>query len=245
MSLFIKRNSWQQVLGYSICGIAAAIILAYFFYRSVPAVLFLLPVSVEVIFTLEQTFYEKKKRILKNQFREMILSLATNLKAGYSPENAFLETYTDLIHLYGKNSTIVYELETIKKGLFVNLSLDKLLGDFEKRCEIEEITEFVDIFNLAEKTGGNLVDIILVSSNTISEKISVDEEISVMVQAGKMERQIMMGIPFLIILYIELTNHDFFVPLYHNFAGVLIMSVCLLVYLFSVKISGKIISIRM
>lgn len=170
--------------------------------------------------------------------------MATNLKVGYSPENAFLETYADLIHLYGKNSRIVYELETIKKGLSVNLTLEALLKDFEKRCQLEEITEFVDIFCLARRTGGNLVEIVTSSATEISEKIAVDEEVEVITRAGKMERQIMMGIPFLIILYIELTNENFFAPLYHNLAGVLVTSVCLAVYLVSVKLSGKIISIR-
>ena len=203
-----------------------------------------MPISFEIMFYLDNTICEKNKRILKKQFREMILSMATNLKVGYSPENAFLEAYADLSQLYGNNSRIIYELETIKKGLSVNLTLDRLLKDFAKRCKIEEISEFVDVFCLAGKTGGNLVDIIDSSANMISEKISVDEEIAVITRAGKMERQIMMIIPFLIIFYIEFTNKNFFAPLYHNFAGVLVMSICLLVYFVSVKVSEKIISIR-
>lgn len=206
--------------------------------------IFLLPISFEIMFYLDNTICEKNKQILKKQFREMILSMATNLKVGYSPENAFLEAYADLIQLYGKNSRIIYELDTIKKGLSVNLTLEKLLRDFEKRSHIEEISEFVDVFCLAKKTGGNLVEIIDSSSNMISKKISVDEEIEVITRAGKMERQIMMIIPFLIIMYIEFTNQNFFTPLYHNLAGVLVMSVCLTVYFVSVKVSGKIISIR-
>ncbi len=206
--------------------------------------IFLMPVSFEIMFYLDNTVCEKNKRMLKQQFREMILSMATNLKVGYSPENAFLETYADLIQLYGKNSRIIYELETIKKGLSVNLTLQKLLKDFEERCRIEEISEFVDVFCLADKTGGNLVEIIDSTANLISEKISVDEEIEVLTRAGKMERQIMMVIPFVIIVYVELTNKNFFMPLYHNFTGILVMSICLAVYFVSVKISGKIICIR-
>lgn len=242
--MLIKRNSLKQVLLYSVCGLVIVILLAYFFYRSFIAVFFLLPISFEIMFYLDNTICEKNKRILKSQFREMILSMATNLKVGYSPENAFLETYADLIHLYGKNSKIIYELEVIKKGLSVNLTLDRLLRDFDKRCKIEEISEFVDIFCLAKKTGGNLVEIIDSSVAVISQKIAVDEEIEIILRAGKMERQIMMGIPFLIIVYIELTNKDFFSSLYHNFAGIMVMTACLMVYLASVKISEKIISIR-
>ena len=219
-------------------------VIAYFFYRSVWAMIFLMPISFEIMFYLDNTVCEKNKRVLKQQFREMILSMATNLKVGYSPENAFLETYADLIQLYGKNSRIIYELETIKKGLSVNLTLQKLLKDFEERCRIGEISEFVDVFCLADKTGGNLVEIIDSTANLISEKISVDEEIEILTRAGKMERQIMMVIPFVIIVYVELTNKNFFMPLYHNFTGILVMSTCLAVYLVSIKISAKIIRIR-
>ncbi len=193
---------------------------------------------------MDNAIWEKNKQILKSQFREMILSMATNLKVGYSPENAFLEAYADLSKLYGTKSRIIYELETIKKGLSVNISFDKLLRDFEKKCEIEEISEFVDIFCLAGKTGGNLVEIIDSTANMISEKITIDGEIDVITRAGKMERHIMMVIPFLIVLYIECTNKNFFSPLYHNPTGILVMSVCLLIYLVAVKVSGKIINIR-
>ena len=102
----------------------------------------------------------------------------------------------------------------------------------------------MDIFCLANKTGGNLVEIIDSTALLISQKIAIDEEIEVIISAGKMERKIMMIIPFLIILYIDLTNKGFFLPLYHNFIGVIIMSICLLVYLAAIKFSGKIISIR-
>ena len=196
------------------------------------------------MFFLDNMIWEKNNKRLKSQFRELLLSMATNLKVGYSPENAFLETYVDLVNLYGKTNKIFYELETVKKGLSINISFEKLLQDFEKRCEVEEITEFVDIFCLAKRTGGNLVEIIDSSANIISQKIAMDEEIEVILRAGKLERQIMMIIPFLIILYIECTNKNFFSVLYRNPAGIVIMSVCLAVYFVAVKVSAKIINVR-
>ncbi len=234
----------QRVCMYSMAGLLVAGMFAYFFYRSLWVLPLLLPVSFEVMFYLDESVCDKKKRILKNEFREMILSIATNLKAGYSPENAFLETYADLLHLYGKNNRILCELETIKKGLSLNLPLEKLLLEFSKNSRLDEIGEFTDTFCLARKTGGNLAEIITSSASIISQKIEVDEEISVLTRAGLLERNIMMVIPFAIMLYIEMTNPDFFAPLYHNFIGICVMSVCLAVYLFSVKLSGKIINVR-
>lgn len=229
---------------FSLCGILITVAFAYFFYRSAVSVIFLLPISFEVVFYLDNAVYEKNKKMLKGQFREMILSMATNLRVGYSPENAFLEAYADLVNLYGTKNKMIYELEPIKKGLLMNISFEKLLKNFEKKFNVEEITEFVDIFCLAEKTGGNLVEIIDSTAEIISQKIAVDEDIEVIIRAGKLERQIMMAIPFFIIVYIEFTNKDFFSSLYHNFTGILIMSVCLVIYLFAVKISGKIVNVR-
>lgn len=220
------------------------ILFAYYFYRSALAVLFLAPIFQKVAFYLDEICYKKKENILKNQFREMILSVATNLKVGYSVENAFLEVYADLIRLYGKKSRIVYELELIKKGLAVNMTLEKGLKDFSNRCNIEEITEFVDIFIIARKMGGNLTDIIQTTVDMISQKIEVDNEIHILISAKRLEQQIMMCVPFLIISYIEITNRNFFLPLYHNMAGVFVMSVCLLIYLVSIKISAKVMDIR-
>ena len=202
------------------------------------------PIAFVVIFVMEEAAYEKEKRILKNQFQDMILSMSTNLKVGYSPENAFLESYADLLQLYGSGSRIIYELEMIKKGLALNITLDQLLMDFSNRCKTDEITEFVDIFCLAKRTGGNLAEIIESSASLITQKMVIDEEVEVIISAGKMERRIMMVIPFLIILYIEATNKGFFDPLYHNFTGVIVMTVCFLVYFSAVIISGKIIKIR-
>ena len=229
---------------FSLCGLFVTVIFAYFFYRSFIAVIFLMPISFEVMFYLDNVICEKNKKTLKSQFREMILSMATNLRVGYSPENAFLEAYADIVNLYGKNNKMIYELETVKKGLSVNIGFEKLLRDFEKKCKIEEITEFVDIFCLAGKTGGNLVEIINFTADMISQKIAVDEEIEVIIRAGKLERQIMMVIPFFIILYIECTNRNFFSVLYHNPMGILVMSVCLIIYFVAVKISAKIINVR-
>ncbi len=229
---------------FSICGFFVTAVFAYFFYRSVIAVIFLMPISFEIMFYLDNAICEKNNKMLKGQFREMILSMATNLRVGYSPENAFLEAYADLVSLYGTKNKMIYELETVKKGLSVNIGFESLLRDFEKKYGIEEITEFVDIFCLAGKTGGNLVEIIDFTADMISQKIAVDEEIEVIIRAGKLERQIMMVIPFFIILYIECTNRNFFSVLYHNLAGILVMSVCLVIYFVAVKISGKIINVR-
>ena len=158
--LFIERNSYWKVLLYSLAGMAVVFLLAYFFYRSWMAVPFLIPIGAYVTFYLDEEKQKKESEVLKKQFREMILAVATNLKAGYSIENSFTEARADMIRLYGNNGQIVRELWNIENALKVNQTLEQQLYRFANKCRIEEVMDFAEIFSIAKRMGGNLAEII-------------------------------------------------------------------------------------
>ena len=89
-----------------------------------------------------------------------------------------------------------------------------------------------------------MTDILSRTITLIQSRIEVEREIQVLLSARKMEQHIMDLVPFFIIIYIQLTSPGFFDVLYHNAAGVLFMSICLILYLFSFVLSEKILAIR-
>lgn len=185
----------------------------------------------------------QKKRLLE-QFREMILSISANLKAGYSIENAFFEAYQDMIMLYGREGIIARELQYILQGIRNNMVLEDMLGSFAKRSSLEDVKDFSEIFCIAKRSGGDMNSIIRNTAGAISEKIQVRREIDTMIRAKEYEQKIMNLIPFGIIIYINMTSPGFFSPLYHNIKGNIVMSVCLVVYVFAVYLSEKMIKIE-
>ena len=78
----------------------------------------------------------------------------------------------------------------------------------------------------------------------IEEKLVTEREIQVLISAREMEQKIMNVVPFGILLYISVTSKGFFDVLYHNLAGVCIMTVCLAVYVGAVILSSKIVNIE-
>lgn len=81
-------------------------ILNYFFYREWWAFVPLIPVGV-LYFQLEcGNLVRKKQDQVREQFTELLRFAVTSLRAGYSVENAFLDSYTDLKKLYGECSVI-------------------------------------------------------------------------------------------------------------------------------------------
>ena len=78
----------------------------------------------------------------------------------------------------------------------------------------------------------------------MGEKIDVEREISTMISAKKMELTIMSVIPFAMIGYMRISFPEFLGVLYGNLAGVIIMSVCLIVYLVSYEMGKRMVEIE-
>lgn len=207
------------------------VLLAYFFYRSVWAVLPLSVVGV-LFFRMEcEKKLERRREELNLQFRECILSVVTSIKAGYAVENAFMESRSDMKLLYGEGSMIYEELECIRRGLIINITLEELLIDLGTRSDNEDIAQFAQVFCIAKRGGGNLPEIIRSTVELIGQRMDARQEIQTVLSGRKMEQTIMKVMPFGILFYIGSSYPGYFDGLYHNWQGVAIMTVCLLVYL--------------
>lgn len=210
---------------------AVTVFFAYFFYRSVWAVVPLSFTGVFFYFRMRSEKSRREKEELVGQFRECILAVSSSLQAGYSVENAFLECEQDMALMFGRESLICTELKLIRRGLHINISLEELLTDLGERSGCEEIVQFGEVFSIAKRSGGNLAEIIGSSSELIGRKIEIRKEINALLGGKKMELTIMKLMPFAILVYIELANPGYFDILYHNIFGVLVMTGCLVVYL--------------
>ena len=234
------RECWKEKL----IGIGIVALLAFFFYRSVWALPFLTPVYFLYQRKASQTRIQKCRKETAIQFKDAILAVSANQKAGYSVENSFKQSYGEMALLYGKESTIGKEWYTIISGLGNNMVLEKMRFDFGRRSGVEEIMEFAQVFAAAKRNGGNLTEVIERSASIIEEKVETEKEIQILISARKLEQKIMNVVPFGILLYISATSKGFFDVLYHNPMGVIIMTVCLAVYIAAVLLSGKIVNIE-
>ena len=252
MNSVIGKSSSQQVCAcekkdYLLClitGIGAMSIVAYFFYKSVLALLFLWPVGIAMFIHQKKQIEKRKKQILSGQFKEMLLSVASSMKAGYAAENAFRQATKDMSLLFGNKSLIYKELVRINLGLNNNLTLEELLKDFGYRSGIEDISEFGEVFKIAKRSGGNLMEIMDNTILILEERLEVEKEIQVVISAKEMERKVMSIIPFFIIFYIQLSSPGFLDGLYRNISGIVIMTIALVLYVASFYLSEKIISIE-
>lgn len=204
----------------------------------------LFPIAAGYLRMSQRENRDRQKRALRTEFKDAILSLSANLKAGYAVENALRETGREMDTLYGSKAQITRYLQQIVRGLCNNLPVEQLMQQFAAETGLEEIREFADIFSIVKKSGGNLTEIITETAEVISEKIETEKEIQVMITAKQLELRIMNLVPFAIVFYISVTSQGFFDVLYHNIPGVLIMTGCLILYLAAWLLGRRLIRIE-
>lgn len=219
-------------------------IMAYLFYDSVFAFFLLIPFAVLSLKNKKEQLCQKRKQQLEMEFRDVILSVSSNLQAGYSIENAFQEAYKELILLYGRGSLMAYELSLLLRKLANNEQLEDALLNLAKRSGVQDIRDFADIFQIAKRGGGNMRAVIANTAEIIGDKQAVRLEIDTVMSEKKLEQTIMRYIPFLIIFYISITSKGYFESLYHNVTGWLIMTAALAVYGLACKLSDRILNIE-
>ncbi len=230
MNYRVYRLSLKEAVRFIIEYALIGFFISYLFYDSLKAALFLLPGLAFYMGRKRRELMLARKKELTREFKDLIQVVATGLNAGYSVENSFREAYADMVKLNGRDSLICRELKEFFREMEAGASIEKVLLDFSLRSGVSELEDFAEIFAIAKRNGGDFSGMIGRTTGIMQEKDETEREIEVMLSGKKYEQKIMGVIPLFIILYLKLGSGGFLSPLYHNPAGITVMSICLLIY---------------
>lgn len=133
------------------------------------------------------------------QFKDMLDSLNSSVSAGNVMQRAFADAQADMEFQYGADSFIVKELKVINNGIINGKIIEDLVMDFGQRSHLDDITNFANVFGIAQRRGGNMKSIITETKSIICDKIDIEQEIHSVVNGTKNELNIMMIMPLLIV----------------------------------------------
>ena len=156
-----------------------------------------------------ETIIAKRKAELGRQFRDMLDSLTTSLGAGKNVTDAFYSVYDDLRVQYDSDAYILKELEVIISGIENNYAIEDLLEDFGNRSDIDDILSFANVFKVSYRKGGNIKDIIRNTHSILSDKMEISEDIETLVSSNKLEQNIMLVMPVVLIGAIKMMSPEF------------------------------------
>ena len=235
-----KRAIWAAAKGILLA--AAADLLFYrrwwmFFPLLVPAFFY-------VRYDIEEARRERRRE-LRNDFKEALISIASSLRAGSSVENAIPEAARELALRPGGGKDCALEFARMASQMKLSVPPERLMNDFAARSHVEDIEDFAAVFEAGRRSGGNMAAVMRDAASRIAAKIDSEREIETALAAKRYEQRIMSIMPAGIILYVSLTSPGYFDVLYTTVFGMLVMTACLLIYVFGVFWGARIADIRM
>lgn len=188
---------------------------------------------------------EKRKSQLTIQFKDMLYSLSSALSVGKSVETGIRDALLDLRVIYPDPETdILVELQYILRGIGMNNTIESMFSQFAERAHLEDIENFVDIFVTCKRTGGDLMEVMRSTSNTIGEKIEIKQEIETMISGKKFEFQFMMVLPILMVLFLTVTSGEYMDPVFTTIQGNVAMTVAILIFGLSYLVGSRLMKIN-
>ena len=204
---------------------------SWLFYDSFFAVLFLFPLIWFWHRECAEARSRKQQEQFQKMFREWILLLSSSLSAGYSVENAFGQSLHELHLMFPRGGLMLDELRNMLAKAENNQSPESLLEELAEKYPLEEVQSFAEVFRTARSSGGSINTVIRNTASKMAEVMDTKREIETMLSAKVYEQKIMTVMPAAVLLYIRIGSGEFLEGLYHNPAGVGIMTLCLCTYL--------------
>lgn len=229
----------KELILYMFLGIVQVFILSKCFYDSLFVNFLFLPFVYLYLEKKRKTLCNKRKIQLEQEFRDVILSVLANVQAGYSVENAFQESYQDIVMLYGVESDMARELQLLRQKLRMNQPIEVALQSLADRSGITDIQDFAEVFQITKRTGGEWKEMISNTAWILRDKQEVRREVNTLLTQKELELNMMRYIPFGIMGYLSLTSKGYFDVLYHNLFGIVVMTGCLAVYVVAVHVAEK------
>ncbi len=227
--------------------IAAAVVFAigYMCYRNVILSALLCLAALKWPKMRVKQIIAKRHNDLTIQFKDMLYSLSSSLSAGKSVEVALKESLQDLRIIYpDEDAYIIQEISYIVRGIEMNETIENMFAQFADRAHNEDIDNFVDIFRTCKRTGGDMIQVIKTTSQTIGEKIEIKQEINTMISGKKFEFKALMVMPVFLILLLSVSSADYMAPVFETAIGHIVMTVAIVLFVIAYLVGDKIMSIK-
>ena len=182
-------------------GIVLGVAVGYVFFENLVMAVVL---SVILVIVAQKPFEEfckkQRQRRLLLQFKDLLEALTASYSAGQTTTSAFADALEEMSNLYGENADIVAEVQMVNVGLQHNYNIEDLLLNFAQRSGLDDVDSFANVFEVCNRKGGNLKQVVAESRGMINDKIEVEMEIQTMIAGSQNELNVMMCMPLVIMI---------------------------------------------
>ncbi len=215
------------------------------FYRSMLGAAAAVPVYMATLRKYDQWMDERKKKELRNQFRDMLYSFSASFSSGRHMTEAMEEAVESLKSIYSGGCMLSEKLEYMLRRIRDTGDSDICVWEeFAFQSGVSEIEEFTQVFRACRDTGGDLIKAADRAASVITDKINIENEIRTMAAQKKLEGKLITAMPVTLIVFLGAVSPEYIMPLYETAAGRIIMTAVLAVMTAAYRMIERITSIE-
>ncbi len=193
-------------------------------------------------FFIPDLFLIAKKKLLeitiKNDILKAVIIMNNAFKSGRSTMQAIQIVSEEL------TGPISNEFKKMYIDLTFGLSLEDVFARFSKRVNIEEVKYITTSLTILNKTGGNIVKVFSSIERSFFNSRKMEEELKSLTASAKAIHKILVGIPIFLYVIIFFLNPTYFIPMFQNPIGIIIMLLIVILYITYIFIIRKIMDIK-
>ena len=165
---------------------------------------------------------EKKKH---NDLLRAITIMNNSFKSGHSIMQSIKLVSDEL------DSELGLEFKKMYVDLTYGLSLDATFKRFESRVEMDEVKYITTSLKILNETGGDIVKVFESVEKTFFNNKKLDDELNNLTAASKMLYSVLLCIPVLFVLVIYFLDNTYFMPLFSNVVGYIVVIISIMLYI--------------
>jgi len=177
------------------------------------------------------------------QFQSFLSALSVALSSGMNMTESLSSAYHDLKLQFSENAYIVKEVEEMMNGLHNGIDIEEMMTSLGNRSNNPDIQNFGLVFSMCFRTGGNLKDVVRRTSDIISEKIAIGQEIETALTSNKTQFDVMMLIPVVLVLMLRMMSSSF-AKGFSSPVGVIAITIAIGLFFAAYKMGQKIMDVK-
>ncbi len=199
--------------------------LGVLFYDTPAAVLAAPLLVMPVIRAYSHEMALRRRGRLRDQFRDLLDSLASSFAGGRHLYEALIEAEKELSAIYDRDDEIMTEIREMIRKMNDGETDTGVMSDFASRSGTEDIEVFSRVFAACRETGGDMISAMTSASSMIADKIRIENGIRALTSQKKAEGLVISIMPVAVILFLRASAPDYVAVMYGNAVGIAVMSI--------------------
>ena len=193
----------------------------------------------------ERRAVRKRLLRLRGQFYDLLEAMSVSMRAGNPVWSALGSARDDLTLIYPEDSDIVVELDIILAKFENAIPLSQSFADFAARSGLEDVASFASIYATIEGKSSRADEIVRETQQIIADKMEIEMEIETLMTAAKSEVAIMLVMPLVILAVVGYAGAGFMDAIYTTFAGRVVATGGLIVFVISFFLAQRFSEIKL